>query len=66
MDGKFSFIPGLPQWEFLQLMEPSRLVSGCFLWDLEKLDFSSINCGAGSSESPFNVVLRDQWCDLAL
>lgn len=47
-------------------MEPSRLVSGCFLWDLEKLDFSSINCGAGSSESPFNVVLRDQWCDLAL
>lgn len=50
-------------------MEPSRLVSEGFLWDvqkLEKLDFSSINCGAGSSETPFNVVLRDRCRDLAL
>lgn len=50
-------------------MEPSRLVSECFLWDvekLEKLDFSSTNCGAGSYKSPFNVMLRDRCCDPAV
>lgn len=54
--------------EFLQVMDPSRLVSECFLWDvekLEKLDFSSTNGGAGSSKSPFNVMLRDHIHDLA-
>lgn len=50
-------------------VEPSWLASECFLWDvkkLEKLDFSSTNCGAGSSKPPLNVMLRDQIHDLAL